>query len=75
MSQLQVDQAICILQDFHRDSGNLENKIFAFFYSLPLKKGPIVCPETSVTNYHYLLRINTEDLSSPRIILKNIFIS
>jgi len=28
--------------------------------------GPIVCPETSVRNYHYLLRNNPEENSSQR---------
>jgi len=32
--------------------------------SWPLKMGPIVCPETSVRNYHYLLRNNPEERSS-----------
>jgi len=30
----------------------------------PLKMGPIGCPETSVRNYHYSLRNNTEERSS-----------
>jgi len=32
-----------------------------FLDSSPLKMGPIGCPETSVINYHYLLRNNPED--------------
>ena len=32
--------------------------------SLPLKKGPIGCPETSVGNYHYSMRNDTEEHSS-----------
>jgi hypothetical protein len=31
---------------------------------LNLRMGPIVCPETSVRNYHYTLRNNTEQRSS-----------
>jgi hypothetical protein len=30
----------------------------------PLKMGPISCPETSVRNYHYSLRNNSEERSS-----------
>jgi len=29
--------------------------------SIPLKMGPIGCPETSVKNYHYMLRNNPEE--------------
>jgi len=32
--------------------------------SRPLKKGSKGCPETSVTDYHYSLRNNPEELSS-----------
>jgi hypothetical protein len=32
--------------------------------SWPLKMGPIGCPETSVRNYHYSLRNNSEERSS-----------
>ena len=31
---------------------------------LPLKMGPISCPETSVMNYHYCLRNNLKENSS-----------
>jgi hypothetical protein len=32
--------------------------------SWPLKMGPIICPETSVRNYHYSLRNNPGERSS-----------
>jgi hypothetical protein len=35
-----------------------------FFDSLPLKMGPIGCPETSTTNYHYSLRNDPEERST-----------
>jgi hypothetical protein len=34
-----------------------------YFIFLPLKMGPISCPETSVRNYHYTLRSNLEERS------------
>ena len=35
-------------------------------FSWPLKMGPIGCPETSVRNYHYSLRNNSEErISNP----------
>ena len=37
----------------------------------PLKMGPISCPETSVRNYHYLLRNSPEERSS-QIWLKSV---
>jgi hypothetical protein len=37
--------------------------------SLTLRMGPIGCPETSVRNYHYLLRNDPEERSS-RVINK-----
>jgi hypothetical protein len=43
---------------------------YLFLDSLPLKMGPIGCPETSVRNYHYLVRSNREGRSyqiSPKL--------
>jgi hypothetical protein len=34
---------------------------------IPLKTGPICCPETSVRNYHYSLRDNPKE-RSPRLL-------
>ena len=34
------------------------------FYYLPVKIGQICCPETSVRNYHYLVRNKAELLNS-----------
>jgi hypothetical protein len=39
------------------------------FCSWFLKMGPIDCPETSVRNYHYLLRSNPEEHSSLLILI------
>jgi len=38
---------------------NIESS-FGFLDSLPLKMGPIGCPEMSVNNYHYSPRNNPE---------------
>jgi hypothetical protein len=41
------------------------SKRTALFWVLdPLKMAPIVCPETSIRNYHYSLRNNPEERSS-----------
>ena len=47
--------ARCVISDFRREVD------FEFW---PLNIGPIACPETSVTNYHYSLRNNPEEHSS-----------
>jgi hypothetical protein len=37
---------------------------------LTLEMGPIGCPETSVRNYHYSLRKNQKERSSPSAFVK-----
>jgi len=54
---------------YEASSGNFlptfrDNLSVPCFYSWPLKKGPIGCPETSVRNYHHSLRNSPEERRS-----------
>ena len=58
--------AVCALPEYYAAySGNsLPQVSVQRWISLPLKTGPIGCPETSVRNYHSTLRNIPEDRSS-----------
>jgi hypothetical protein len=47
-----------------RDIGSIFKGLDSYWISWPLKMGPIVCPETSVTNYHYMPRKISKDRGS-----------
>jgi len=63
----EVDEKYALLGYYAASSGNFLPTFrdnLSVPSSIPLKMGPISCPETSVRNYHYLLRNNPEERSS-----------
>jgi hypothetical protein len=49
---------------FRKNHSNLFSRVNYPWTALPLKMVPIRCPETSVPNYHFMLRNNPEERSS-----------
>jgi hypothetical protein len=61
----EVDEKCVLLLYYTASGGNL----LPAQPSCPLKMGPIGCLETSVRNYHYLLRNNPEERRSHWLLL------
>ena len=63
----EVDEKYALLGYYEASSGNFlptfRNNLSASS-SIPLKMGPIGCPEMSVRNYYYLLRNDPEERNS-----------
>ena len=64
-----------LMGHFSEASQEIQEDISSWI-SLPLKMGPIGCPETSVRNYHYTLRNIPEECRSEKLsCLLNYFIN
>jgi len=63
----EVDEQYALLGCYAASNGNFLPTFrdnVSVLSLIPLKMGPVGCRETSVTNYHYLLRNNPEERNS-----------